>query len=536
MKGGGHAINCYFGIVDAGSPAFRRARVPSVKDAVRPDHAVAPPPRQARASRPVYVLTVLAVDCLALAVAAVVGGANRWWGWSGLGLVVVTLALRGRYRSRIVPSIAHEIPSIIGCVAAPLGLLALAIDRDSTSTALLMVGALAVGLLLVGRMLSYALVRLMRRRRLLFEPTLILGAGSVGEEVARILVAHPEYGLWPVGFLDEFEDVEALPVIGSLARLDDAIEEHAIRRVVIAFGGTRDPDLVPIVRSCDGHAVDIHVVPRFFELGLESTGRDVDSIWGIPLIRLRRAVLRSGAWQVRQAFSFGLAALGLILLSPVYGVVALAVRLSSPGPILFRQRRIGQDGRIFHVLKFRTMRVNKDSDTTWSVKSDRRITPIGRVLRATSLDELPQLINVARGEMALVGPRPERPHFVDRFEANIHGYRYRHRVPAGVTGWAQVNGLRGDTSIRQRARFDNQYIENWSLWEDAIILARTLGEVVRTLFDTATKPFRSGTGGAKSARGRAAGSTSVPPAVGTASGPASHPGRPAARGATGDQG
>jgi exopolysaccharide biosynthesis polyprenyl glycosylphosphotransferase len=490
---------------------------------------MAEPPRQARASRPVYVVTVLAVDCLALVVAAVVGGADRWWGWTGLGLVVVTLALRGRYRSRIVPSIAHEIPSIVGCVVVPLGFLALVIDRDSTSTGLLKMGALAVGLLLVGRMASYALVRLMRRRRLLFEPTLILGAGTVGEELARILVGHPEYGLRPVGFLDEFEDVEALPVIGPLARLDDALEEHAIRRVVIAFGATRDPDLVPIVRACDSHAVDIHVVPRFFELGLESTGRDVDSIWGIPLLRLRRAALRSGAWQVRQAFSFTLAALGLVLLSPLYGIVALAVRLSSPGPILFHQRRIGQDGRIFDVLKFRTMRVNRDSDTTWSVKSDRRITAVGRVLRATSLDELPQLINVARGEMSLVGPRPERPHFVDRFEANVHGYRYRHRVPAGVTGWAQVNGLRGDTSIRQRARFDNQYIENWSLWEDAVILARTLGEVLRTLLDAAARPFRTGAGRARSAR-RRAGSTAASHAVETRPGPASHPGGPPAAG------
>jgi exopolysaccharide biosynthesis polyprenyl glycosylphosphotransferase len=501
-----------------------------MNDAIRADRAAAEVPPQVRASRLVYVVTVLAVDCLALAAAAVVGGADRLWGWTGLGLVVVTLTLHGRYRSRIAPSIAHEIPSIVGCVVVPLGFLALVVDRDSTSTALLETGALASGLLLVGRMTSYALVRVLRRRRTLFEPTLILGAGAVGEEVAGILACHPEYGLHPVGFLDEFEDVEALPVIGSLARLDDALEENAVRRVVVAFGATREPDLVPIVRSCDRHAVDIHVVPRFFELGLESAGRDVDRIWGIPLLRLRRAALRSRAWQVRQVFNFTLGVLGLVLLSPVFGIVALAVRLSSPGPILFRQPRIGQDGRLFDVLKFRTMRVNQDSDTTWSVKSDRRITPVGRVLRATSLDELPQLINVARGEMALVGPRPERPYFVNRFEANIRGYRDRHRVPTGVTGWAQVNGLRGDTSIRQRARFDNQYIENWSLWEDAVILGRTLGEVLRTLLDVVVRPFRSVVN-----RARRSGSRPVPgsaqvdrPARRQASGQTSDPATPPA--------
>jgi lipopolysaccharide/colanic/teichoic acid biosynthesis glycosyltransferase len=154
------------------------------------------------------------------------------------------------------------------------------------------------------------------------------------------------------------------------------------------------------------------------------------------------------------------------------------VRLSSPGPILFKQRRIGQRGEVFELLKFRTLSVNQDSDTTWSVSEDERRTAVGRLMRMLSIDELPQLVNVLRGEMSLVGPRPERPYFADQFRVAVPGYDDRHRVPAGMTGWAQVHGLRGDTSIKDRAVFDNHYVENWSLWRDLVILARTVETVV----------------------------------------------------------
>jgi len=166
------------------------------------------------------------------------------------------------------------------------------------------------------------------------------------------------------------------------------------------------------------------------------------------------------------------------LCSPVLLASAAAVRLTSRGPVFFRQTRIGQRGEFFQMLKFRTMKENSDSDTTWSVSDDLRRTKVGRVLRVTSLDELPQLFNVLKGEMSLVGPRPERPFFVDQFRVAVPGYDDRHRVPAGMTGWAQVHGLRGDTSIADRAKFDNHYVENWSLWRDIVILFRTVGSVL----------------------------------------------------------
>jgi lipopolysaccharide/colanic/teichoic acid biosynthesis glycosyltransferase len=157
----------------------------------------------------------------------------------------------------------------------------------------------------------------------------------------------------------------------------------------------------------------------------------------------------------------------------------VAVKLSSPGPVLFRQRRIGQAGREILVPKFRSLRVNHQSDTQWSVDDDPRVTSVGRLLRRTSIDELPQLWSVLKGDMSLVGPRPERPLFVRRFSSDVDGYRDRHRLPVGLTGWAQVHGLRGDTSIGRRARYDNQYIEHWTLWRDFVIVLRTLAEVAR---------------------------------------------------------
>ncbi|MGH2684989.1 MAG: exopolysaccharide biosynthesis polyprenyl glycosylphosphotransferase, partial [Actinomycetota bacterium] len=222
-----------------------------------------------------------------------------------------------------------------------------------------------------------------------------------------------------------------------------------------------------------------YVLPRFFELGVAPRGADADDVWGIPLMRLSRRALRSPAWRVKRAFDVVVASVALVLTSPVFLVLGALVKLSSRGPVFFRQRRVGQRGVEVDILKFRSMRPNEESDLQWTVRDDDRVTRIGRLLRRTSLDELPQLINIVKGDMSLVGPRPERPFFVDQFGEAVPRYGDRHRVPVGLTGWAQVHGLRGDTSIEDRARFDNQYIEHWSLWKDVSILLRTAREVAR---------------------------------------------------------
>ncbi len=389
------------------------------------------------------------------------------------------LAEWGHHRLRIVPSMAQETGPMVARLASVLVALSFLPARTGEVVALLRSGTVAIVLVVATRVVVYAILRGLRARRVVLERALIVGAGAVGVEVANALRDHPEYGLEPVGFLDNVDGESLpLPVLGDAGELRRVLAQHDVRRVIVAFGATREPDLVSVIRACDTASVDIHVLPRFFELAAVPQGLETDLVWGIPLVRLRRSLAHGASRRAKRVFDVVVAAMLLVLTAPLCAVIHVLVRLSSPGPVLFRQRRIGENGQEIEVLKFRSLRLNDDSDTQWCVSDDDRRTPVGAVLRKTSLDELPQLLNVLKGDMSLVGPRPERPYFVERFSAEVPRYPDRHRAPAGLTGWAQVHGLRGDTSIEERARFDNQYIEYWSLWNDIVILARTAREVV----------------------------------------------------------
>jgi exopolysaccharide biosynthesis polyprenyl glycosylphosphotransferase len=186
-------------------------------------------------------------------------------------------------------------------------------------------------------------------------------------------------------------------------------------------------------------------------------------------------------WRVKRAFDLVASALALLALAPLMAAVAVAVRLEGGRGVIFRQVRVGHHGQLFEVLKFRSMRPTDpgEADVLWSIVDDDRVGPVGRFIRRTSLDELPQLFNILRGEMTIVGPRPERPHFVEQFSGELPHYPHRHRAPVGLTGLAQVSGLRGDTSIDERARYDNYYIESWSLWLDVKVIFRTIRQVLR---------------------------------------------------------
>lgn len=343
---------------------------------------------------------------------------------------------------------------------------------------LLRQAVLGAALVLAGRIVSASVVRSRRARGHRLTPTLIVGSGRLGRDVASVLGQHPEYGLLPVGFVDETNDASdlPLPLVGTGRSLAMAVREHMVGEVVVADGAGSEENLVPILRECQELGVTVRVIPRFSEMGAEGHS---DDVWGLPLVTLRRPARHSAAWAVKRAIDVAVALTGLILAAPVMLAVAAAVKLTSPGPVLFRQVRVGLGGLPIEVLKFRSMRVNEDSATCWTVAGDSRVTAVGRLMRRTSLDELPQLFNILRGDMSLVGPRPERPHFVEQFGSEIRGYDARHRVPVGLTGWAAVNGLRGDTSIVERSRFDNRYIESWSLGRDLSILARTLPAVLR---------------------------------------------------------
>jgi len=408
---------------------------------------------------------------------------------SSLLLTVLVLTLNvagGHYRARISPSLLDELPSLVGR-ALVAGAIATALRvfgdlpvHDGLVTAAVVFLVLAVA----GRTVAYPLVRAYRRSGGKGDPTLIVGCGTIGAKVTRTLLEHPEFGLWPVGYVDDdpripFED-RRIPVLGGLTSLPELLRANRIRNVIVAFTASRESTLVEALRACDRMSCEIFFVPRLHEL--HGSGSATEALWDIPLTRLSRASYRTVMWRTKRLFDLVVATVALVLLSPVMLVCALAVRWETGPGVIFRQERVGLDGRRFQILKFRTLRpldgeAEDESDRQWCIGGDPRIGPVGRVMRKLSLDELPQLWNILRGDMSLVGPRPERPTFVEAFSRKYPRYVARHRVPAGLTGWAQVHGLRGDTDIADRVAFDNYYIENWSMWSDVKILLRTFGQV-----------------------------------------------------------
>ena len=327
-------------------------------------------------------------------------------------------------------------------------------------------------------------------------PTLILGAGAVGEHLVKRLTRDPDYGLRPVGFLDadprprtEASD-DSIPVLGGPDELSRVAEATGARHVILAFSTEPDQVLVERVRECQKLGLEVSLVPRLFEsVNMRTT---LDHVGGLPLLALRSVDPHGWQFDVKHALDRTFAAALLVALAPLMVAIAIAVRLSSPGPVFFRQRRVGRDGREFDLLKFRTMREPTTEErftlpegcAPGGIEGTDRRTRIGRFLRDSSLDELPQFINVIRGEMSVVGPRPERPEFVEIFAAEVNRYDDRHRVKSGITGWAQVHGLRGQTSIDDRVEWDNFYIRNWSLRLDVGIIARTIGLLLRRRGDS----------------------------------------------------
>jgi exopolysaccharide biosynthesis polyprenyl glycosylphosphotransferase len=332
-------------------------------------------------------------------------------------------------------------------------------------------------------------------------PTLIVGAGSVGRLIAKRFSDHPELGLAPVGFIDKeprrpHPGEATLPVLGASWDMPDIIDTYGIEHVVFTFSTAPHDVMLRMVDECHRRGARVTLVPRLFERMPRNL--TVDYLGAIPLVTVHPSDPRALRMHVKYACDRVLAAISIALLWPLLAAVALAVAISIGRPIFFRQKRIGLDGRVFEMLKFRTMRgspdLNGEADTAWAIsqldpaagnglalrEDAARATRLGSALRRFSLDELPQLFNVVRGDMSLVGPRPERASYVELFAESFHRYGDRHRVKAGITGWAQINGLRGETSLADRIEWDNWYIENWSPWLDLKIMLKTFVAVART--------------------------------------------------------
>ena len=446
--------------------------------AVREPLVVLPTPRVLRFRPPLSSL-IPVTDALALGIVYVLVGFHP----VAIVFAVLTFLILNSDSSRIFrvnPRLGDDAAWLLGRVAVSLLLLMsvvavakLPLDIRAHLSNLTVIAPLSAIAVIIGRAAAYALGRAAKGRGVASERTLIVGEGELAIGLAKTLLDHQEFGLRPVGFLGRSQDGSAiLPFLGECAELDHVVHQHSVSRVLIAFGDTDDKDLATVLRASERTPAEIHVVPRFFELSGIPQGAAVDDVCGIPLFHLRRPALRAAARVEKRAFDLVGSTLLLLLTAPLLAIAALAVRLSSPGPILFRQKRVGLNGQVFEIVKFRTMRENDDSDTAWFSGDDDRVTRAGRILRMTSIDELPQLLNVLRGEMSLVGPRPERPHYTDQFAATVSRYDDRHRVLGGITGWAQIHGRsRGLDAVPERARLDNYYIENWSVWRDLVIIA-----------------------------------------------------------------
>jgi len=305
----------------------------------------------------------------------------------------------------------------------------------------------------------------------------------MAEQIARKMTANPDYGFEVKGLVGAEASppgsaVAGLPVIGSVSDLPEIVERSGAELVYLALDRAEyAAELEALDRLSDSTAA-VRLVPdlaRAFTLNA-----NVEDFDGTPVVLVTESPDQGWNRVLKRAFDAAFAGVGLVLLSPILLALALWIKLDSPGPILFAQDRVGLSGRRFRMLKFRTMKVNAEAaGAQWTTRDDPRRTRLGAVLRRLSLDELPQLWNVFVGDMSLVGPRPEQPLFVDRFRASIPRYMLRHHVKAGITGWAQVNGLRGDTPLERRIEYDLYYIQHWSMAFDLKILALTVGRLFR---------------------------------------------------------
>ena len=426
------------------------------------------------------------------------------WSLAFTGIVLAGAALRGDYRAPMRPDLLELLRQVLTttAVAAILVLTArVLIANDKYAAAQTIRHWLGLLPLLAGlRIVVLWRETRARRHGLRTLPTLIVGAGHIGQRVERRLREEPELGLAPVAFLDYVDGpadgpLAPLPVHSPDGDLRALVGELGIRHAIFAFPYGGDGVLPGIARRLWDLDVTVGIVPRLFELGGE---RPVMAhLGGLPVTAMSQPAFTTWRMHVKRAFDAVCAAVALVVLSPVLVAAALAVKLSLGSPVIFRQRRLGNDHHGFDILKFRTLRdVPEDApeaDAGWAaavlngehpVQSaaagvEARLTPVTRFMRKHSIDELPQLWNVLRGDMSLIGPRPERIDTAQQFAEVIEGYRDRHRMRSGLTGWAQVSGLRGETSLRDRVEWDNHYIENWTPWLDFKILLLTVPQLLR---------------------------------------------------------
>jgi exopolysaccharide biosynthesis polyprenyl glycosylphosphotransferase len=407
----------------------------------------------------------------------------------GIGVIaiLVTFTIGGMYRLGRGTSRVDEfykvctnlsLGSIFGLTAA---VLILGPDVVISRRVVLLGWLLAIIAVAVGRLAHGSLVGSLRSRGVAMRRLLIVGTQPTGKMLLENIQGTPHLGYEVVGFLahqhtDETpREFAGLPVYGTTNRIAEVARRHEVDEIIIAPEGVGHNQLLELVYQLMDLPVNIKIYPDTFRL-ITNDELSISDLGGLPMVTVRNVGLRAWDRSLKRGMDILLSAGVLVFLSPLLLLLALMVKIGSRGPVFFVQQRVGHDGVPFSLLKFRSMPVDAEDKTgpVFTRPNDPRPTRLGRFMRRYSLDELPQFINVFLGEMSVVGPRPERPHFVEQFRQTIPRYMARHREKAGITGWAQVNGLRGDTSIQERTRYDLYYVENWSPLFDIKIIIKTL--------------------------------------------------------------
>jgi Undecaprenyl-phosphate glucose phosphotransferase len=403
-------------------------------------------------------------------------------------LLVWSVSFRafGLYRPRRIGSHLSEAVDI--AKASTMGVLVLVAvmtfffrGYDYSRVVIVYFGLLSIAVVWFSRAAFREGLRFARRLGYNQRFAVVVGDGELAATVVQRLQDRRDVGIQVLGVVgDDKDDTGGARRLGGYADLRAVLDAHTVDHVILALAHEDYGRLAGLLDAVGDEPVTIHVVPDL--LRFASLRGGVEQFEGMPFIHLRESPLYGWNRLAKRVFDFVFSAVVLAGIWPALLLLAAAIKLSSRGPVFYRQQRMGLDGRRFEMLKFRTMDADAEARTgpVWARPSDQRRTSFGAFLRRLSLDELPQFINVIRGEMSVVGPRPERPVFVEKFRQTVPGYMLRHKVKAGITGWAQVNGLRGNTSLEKRIQYDIEYIERWSVWLDVKIIAMT---VVRVLVD-----------------------------------------------------
>ncbi len=393
---------------------------------------------------------------------------------------LISFNIAGAYEPMRGKSLFHE--SII--LLKGLGLMSILLtsftffyrDYSFSRLMILLFPFISAFLVLSGRVAIRRYLAKLRREGKFTKNVLIVGTGALAQKLAEKFSAHPEMGLVCKGFIAEKEEAAGRmkECVGTIQEIDDLIDRLSIEQLYVATELEEYHSLEKTFASLHHHTIDIKIVPDFMKFMRLNPG--VDDFDGMPVINLLETPIIGWNLILKRVFDILFSLLFILISSPVMLCIAIAVKLTSKGPVLYKQERMGIDKKKFMMLKFRTMKCDAEKETgaVWAKANDDRRTPIGAFLRSTSLDELPQFFNVLKGEMSIVGPRPERPVFVEEFKNTIPLYMLRHRMKAGITGWAQVHGLRGNTSLEKRIEYDLYYIEHWSLALDLKIIVMTL--------------------------------------------------------------